>query len=204
MMLIYNEKIVQLRGSRESATALLEGLDLEKVELQASNQHTQYVLEKCKPTWSHELMLMKLHEGEERLHIAHPVITLDSSDADQITTIMRESDPEFWGEITGEQIVEGMSNTIWVGIKVKGELVSIGRARLTERIGHVPTIATHKVHRNKGYATSVTSYIVKLILEKIPVAIIFVLSDNPPAIKVYKKVGFKPYKKYFFIRGERR
>jgi predicted GNAT family acetyltransferase len=30
------------------------------------------------------------------------------------------------------------------------------------------------------------------------------LSDNPSAIKVYKKVGFKPYKKYLTIRGIRR
>jgi predicted GNAT family acetyltransferase len=204
MMLIFKERMVQLRGSRESATALLERLDLEKVEITALKQHKQYVLEKYKPTWSHELMLMKLLKGEERLHITHPIVTLDTSDAEQIASLMRKSDPESWGEVTSEQIVEGMSNTTSVGIKVNGELVSFGRTRLTERVGHIPTVATHEDHRNKGYATSIVSYLIKLNLEKKSIAIIYVLSDNPPAIKVYKKAGFKPYKKYYYIRGEER
>ena len=204
MMLIFKERKVQLRGSRESAKALLGRLVLEEVELQVLKQHEKYVLEKYKPIWSHELVLMMLRKGEESLHITHPIVPLDSSDAEQIAAMMTRLDPEFWGEITSEQIVEGMSIMNWVGIKEDGELASIGRARLTERIGHIPTVATHEAHRNKGYATSIVSYLVRLILEKMPIAIIYVLSDNPPAIRVYRNVGFKPYRKYFFISGERR
>jgi len=204
MMLIFNDKFVQLRGSRESAKALLETLDLEKVELTALKQHKQYILEKYKPAWSHELMLMMLSKGTESLHINHPIITLDTSDAEQIATMMTKTNPESWGDVTNELIVQGMSSTNWVGIKVNGKLVSLGRMRLAERIGHIPTVATHEAHRNKGYATSIVSYLVKLILKKMPIAIIYVLSDNQPAIRVYKKVGFKPYKKYFFTRGEKR
>lgn len=204
MMLIFNEKIVQIRGTCESAKVLLERLDLKKVELQALKQHRQYVLAKYKPTWSHELMLMLLRKGREKLHITHPIVTLDTSDAEQIAAMMKKVDPEFWGSVTSEQIVEGMSNTIWVGIKVNGELVSIGRTRLTERVGHIPTVATHETFRNRGYATSIVSELVKLTLQKLSIAIIYVLSDNPPAIRVYRKIGFKPYRKYFFMRGERR
>jgi len=204
MMLIFREQIVQLRGSNESAQALLERLNLEKVELQASWQHQPCVLEKYKPAWSHDLILMILRKGEERLHISHPIVALDPADAEQIAAMMRNLDPEFWGEVTREQIAEGMSNVKCFGIKVNGELVSLGRTRLAERVGHIPTVATLEAHRNKGYATSVVSYLVKLILEKLPTAIIYVLGDNPPAIRVYKKVGFKPYKRYFFMKGERR
>ena len=204
MMLIFNEKTVQLRGSCESAKALLEKLDLEKVELQALEQHKQYVLGEYKSAWSHDLMLMILPRGEERLHILHRIVALDPSDAEQIAAMMRNLDPEFWGEVTGEQIVEGMSDVSCFGVEVNGELVSLGRARLTEKVGHIPTVATLEAHRNKGYATSIVSYLVKLIFEKLPVAIIFVLSDNPSAVRVYGKVGFKPYRKYFFMSGERR
>ena len=77
-------------------------------------------------------------------------------------------------------------------------------ARLTERVGIIHTVATHEAHRNKGYATSITSYLVKIILEKTPLAIIHTLSDNPPANKVYKKVGFKPYKKHIIMKGKKR
>lgn len=204
MMLIFNEKIVQLRGSSESAKALLEKLDLEKVEIQTLEQHKQYVLEKYKPAWSHELMLMLLRKGEEKLYISHRIVALDPSDAVQIADMMRNLNPEFWGEVTGEQIAECMSSVNCFGVKVNGELVSLGRTRLTEKVGHIPTVATLEAHRNKGYATSIVSYLVKLILEKLPIAIIYVLSDNPPAIRVYEKVGFKPYRKYFFMKGERR
>ncbi len=95
MMLIYNERVVQLRGSLESAKALLERLDLEEVELQALKQHEPFVLERYKPAWSHELMLMMLHKGREELHISHSIVTLDASDADQIAAIMKKGAPEF-------------------------------------------------------------------------------------------------------------
>ncbi len=147
---------------------------------------------------------MTLRKGEERLHISHQIVALYPSDAKQIAAVMKSSSPELWGEVTREQIVEGMSSVNCFGVKVNGELVSLGRTRLTEKVGHIPTVATLQAHRNKGFATSIVSYLVKLILEKLPIAIIYVLSDNRPAIRVYEKVGFKPYRKYFFMKGERR
>lgn len=203
MMLVYRQSIVQLRGNCDAVKALLERLDLEKVELQALDQHKQYALEKYKPTWSHEMMLMLLRKGEERLLIRHPIVTLDASDAEQIAAIMKYADPEYWGTTTRQQIVEDVRNVNWLGIKVNRELVSIGSTRLTEWGGLIGVVATHRDHRNKGYATSIVSKLVKQILEKLSIAMIYVLSDNPSAIRVYRKVGFKPYRKYFFMRGER-
>jgi len=203
MMLVYRKSIVQLRGSCEAVKALLERLDLEKVELQALEQHKQHILKKYKPTVSHEMILMVLHAGEERLQIKHPTVKLDASDAEQIAIIMKHADPEFWGTQTSQQIAERMSSLNWLGIKINGELVSIGNARLTEWGGHIGVIATHEDHRNKGYATSVVSELVKQILGRLSITMIYVLSDNPPAIRVYKKVGFKPYRTFFFMRGEK-
>jgi len=203
MMLIYDKRIVQLRGSRETAQALLERLNLEKVELQAPKEHKQYILEKYEPTVSHELMLMVLCKGEEKIQTKHPIVKLDTSDAEQIVAIMKKADPEFWGEVTVDEIVARMGNENWVGIKVNGELVSVGRSRFTNWVGHVITVATHEAHRNRGYATSIVSNLVKLLLGRMSTAIIYVLGDNPPAIRVYEKIGFKPYRTYFFMRGER-
>ncbi len=149
-------------------------------------------------------MLMVLHKGEERLQTKHPIVKLDSSDAGQIASIMQQVDPELWGEVTSEQVAERMNGLICFGIKVHGELASFCRTRLTENLGHVVTVATREAHRNKGYATSLVSCSVKQILEKKPTAIIHVLTDNPPAIRVYTKVGFKPYRTYFFMKGEKR
>jgi len=204
MMLVYRQSIVQLRGSCEAVKVLLERLDLEKVELQALEQHKRYILERYKPTWSHQMMLMALGKGEERRHKKYPTVGLDISDAERVAVIMRDANPEYWGDQTGQQIVESMKQgVIWLGVKANRELVSLGSARLTEWAGLIGVVATHEDHRNKGYATSIASELVKQITEKLSIAMIYVLSDNPPAIRVYKKVGFKPYRTYFFMRGEK-
>jgi len=176
---------------------------LEKVELLALEQHKQEILKKYKPTVSYEIILMTLHEGEEKIQKNHPVVPLYASDVEQIAPIMNNADLETWGTVTSQQIVEEMQNVIWVEIKVERELVSIGKARLTEWGGHIGVIATHEAHRNRGYATSVVSKLVKQIMEKQSIAMIYVNSNNLPAIRAYKKVGFKPYRTYFYVKGER-
>ena len=207
MMLIYDKTIVQLRGSRRAAEALLQKLDLEKVELQSLMEHRQLVLKKYRPTLrqSHEMMLMLLHKGEEASCIKHQVSILDASDSEKIAAIMRDADPEFWGDVANQGIMEGMSKGAnWFGVKVNDELVSIGNLRMTEWTGLIGVMATQKAHRNQGYATSIVSKLVQQILERVPLAMIFVLSDNSPAVRAYAKAGFKPYRTYFFMRGEER
>jgi len=208
MMLVYNERIVQLRGSSEAAAAFLEMLDLEKVEIQSPEAYGQLILKKYKSTLnqSHRIMLMVLRKGEEKFHKKHTTFfELDAAHSGRIATIMRDVDPEYWGDVTSQRIVEGMNQGMnWLGIKAGNELVSIGGTRLTEWAGLIGVVATREKHRNKGYATSVVSELVKRILKEISLAMIFVLSDNQPAIQAYMKVGFKPYKTYFFMRGIRR
>jgi len=207
MMLIYDQRIAQLRGSTEAAESLLQKLNLEKVELQALMEHKPLVLKKYTPTLkqSHEMMLMTLHKGEETPRIEHHVVALEASDSEKTAAIMRDADPEFWGDTTAEGITEGMTKGAhWCGVKVNKELVSIGMMRLTEWAGLVGIVATQKAHRNKGYATSTVSTMVKQIVDEMPLAMIYVLADNPPAIRAYTKAGFKPYRTYFFMRGEKR
>jgi len=207
MMLVYDDRIAQLRGSSRAAEALLQRLDLEKVEFQSLKEHEPLVLKRYKPTLkqSHDMMLMLARRGEEGSAVGCLVVALDASDAEKIAAIMRDADPEFWGDVTGQGIMEGMSKGAnWFGVKVKDELVSIGNLRITEWTGLIGIVATLEAHRNKGYATSIVSKIVKQILERVPLAMIFVLADNSPAVRAYTKAGFKPYRTYFFMRGEKR
>jgi predicted GNAT family acetyltransferase len=204
IMLVYDKRIVQLRGSPEAAKAFVEKLDLEAVELQAQQTHKEYILEKYRPIFTHELALMRLQRGEEKQQIRHRVIQLNASDADQIAEIMNKADPEFWGEITEEGIAQGLDEVNCLGIKVNGEVVSICRMRTTDWTSHIATVATRETHRNRGYATSLVSEAVKRLLRKRDTIAIYVLAENDPAINVYSKVGFKPYRSYFFMRGDKR
>jgi len=110
MMLVYDARIAQLRGSSTAAEALLQRLDLENVELQSQEEHQQLVLKKYKPTLrqSHAMMLMLLRKGEETVHMEHPTVPLDVSDSEKIAAIMKDADPEYWGNVTGQGIMEGM------------------------------------------------------------------------------------------------
>jgi predicted GNAT family acetyltransferase len=121
-----------------------------------------------------------------------------------MASILREGSPEIWSDVTRQQIVEGMDDQTWIGVEVKDELVSLCSFRVTEWMGAVGRVATHKKYRNRGYATSTMSYAVKYMLQNRSDAVIFVRADNSSAIHVYQKVGFKPYRTYFFTKGKKK
>jgi ribosomal protein S18 acetylase RimI-like enzyme len=204
MMLTYRDRIVQLRGSNHAVTTLFHELDLDEVELQASKKHSPLVLEKYDPTFTTDLMLMTLHSGEESPQIRHAIVRLDASYAEEIISILSEGSPEIWSGVTRQQIVAGMDDQTWIGIKLKDELVSLCSFRVTEWMGHVGRVATHTKYRNRGYATSTVSYAVKYIMQNRSDAVIFVRADNSSAIHVYQNVGFKPYRTYFFMKGKKK
>jgi len=201
MMLVYRQRIVQLRGSVEAAKTLLARLDVDKVEIQGLEEHRALILDKFKNVRKTlEIILMTLRRGEETPQTKHPVVRLSTADAEGIAALMRHGDPEWWGETTSTQIAERMHERLWLGIKVDTQLVSVGGATLDTWGSNVATVVTHEKHRNKGYATSIVSALVKQILQKSNIALIHVESNNPPAIRAYTKVGFKPYRKYFIAR----
>lgn len=203
MMLTYKERIVQLRGTTEAAKALLPQLSIEKVEIQGLQEHKPLILEKFKKVNEIvDLILMTLKRGEETLCMRHRVERLSIGDAEDMASLMRQGDPEWWGDITGQEIADNMHKRFWLGIKVAGQLVSIGGAALDEWGSNIATVVTDEPHRNKGYATSVVSALVDQILQTGDLALIHVESDNAPAIRAYKKVGFSPYKRYIVVRAE--
>lgn len=45
--------------------------------------------------------------------------------------------------------------------------------------------------RGKGYASAVTSRLCEMALEQVPTVSLTVLQDNPPALRVYERLGFR-------------
>jgi len=202
MMMIFEERIVQLRGSVEAAKVLLAELYIEEVEIQGLEGHKSLILEKFKKTKrTLELILMTLRRGEETLHIRHPVVRLSAADSKDIAALMRHGDPEWWGEATKKKIADRVHERLWLGIRVDDQLVSIGGARIDDWGSNIGTVVTHETHRNKGYATSIVSALVDQILQKSNLALIHVENGNAPAIRAYTRIGFKPYRRYFVARA---
>ena len=44
-----------------------------------------------------------------KIHVSHPVVRLSEVDAERIAVILRQVKPEHWGEITVQQVLEGMA-----------------------------------------------------------------------------------------------
>lgn len=198
MLLIYKEKIAQLRGTAEAAKALLE-IDMKEIEIQGQEEHKFLILEKFKVKKALDLVLMTLKKGEETPRIRHHVERLSLADAPHIAALMRNGDPEWWGEITAKEIEDKMDQRLWLGIRDE-ELVSIGGCAPEPWGSNITTVVTDEAHRNKGYATSIVSALTGELFRMCNLALIHVESTNVPALKAYKKVGFNPLETYFLAR----
>lgn len=199
-LLVFADYIVQFRGSREAVQKLLEHANFEKVELQAPLNCEDIVCRKFKPRVRQEMMLMRLNRGGEHFRFAETPLRLDAEDAEEVASLMRRCDPEWWGETTAEQLRQRWQSMFWLGIKKEGKLVSVGNVRFVDFASNIGVVATDERYRSRGYATSIVSVLVKEIFLRSPIALIHVIADNAPAVRAYSKVGFKPYKTYLSIR----
>ena len=200
LMLVYADYVVQLRGDREAVRLLLDGLSSEKVELQSPLDCEDLVLAKFKPKVREEMVLMSMRKGEESIQMIVVPERLSAEDAEQVADLMRRADPRWWGEVTAERIKSRVGDAFLLGIRQDGRIVSVGMARLTGFGSNINVIATDERWRNRGYATSAVSALVKEIFKTSETALIHVIKDNAPAVRAYSKVGFKPYKTYLSIR----
>ena len=201
LMLVYRDQVVQLRGNREAVKLLLDNLSLEKVEMQAPLDCEDLVLSKYSPKLREEMMLMYLKRGEENIRVNTVPVRLGVDDAEQVLGLMRRADPTWWGDLQMEFVQKALKEAICFGIKQDSKLVSLGITRLVEFGSNISAVATHEQYRNRGYATSIVSTLVREILKVSSTALIHVISDNAPAVRTYSKVGFKPYKTYLSIRN---
>jgi predicted GNAT family acetyltransferase len=197
------DNIVQLRGSRKAVEQLLARVDFERVELQAPVDCEDIVLKRYRPSFRHVLVLMCLKKGKENLQVKQAPVKLGVEDANDVVEVMRRADPEFWGELNAEQQKLAWKDAYMLGIRQDGKLVSIGLTRFVDIGSNVSAVATDKAYRNRGFATSIVSALADEILKRSPPALIHVLSDNTPAVRVYSKVGFKPCKQYILVRARK-
>ena len=201
-LLVYDDFVFQFRGCREAVQRLFDGVEFGKVELQVPPDCEDIVCKKVRPRVRHEMVLMRLNRGEERVQVVETPIRLSVDNAEEVASLLRRCDPEWWGEITSEQLGQRWQETCWLGIVHEEKLVSVGSTRFeVDFATNIGVVATDERYRGRGYATSVVSALVQVILQRSPVALIHVIADNAPAVKAYTSVGFKPHKTYIIIRS---
>lgn len=204
IMLIYKTHVAQFRGSREAVEALLPHLELRTTDIIVPLGMEDIPLRTYEPTEQHELVLMHLDKGNEKLAKTRETVQPSADDAEAMAGLMRDTLPEFWGEETGEKITESMEKAFWLVAKDGDRIVSVGNAFLADHGCNIGVVTTHEAYRNKGYATSIVSSLVEEIFQRHDKALIHVFADNHSAVRSYSKVGFRPFNSYVLIKGQRR
>lgn len=199
LLLIYRDFVVQLRGSREAVKLLLNQVTQEKVDLSAPLDCEDIILCRYKPKVKETITLMSLRKSQERIQIRIAPERLSENDAEEISELMRKEDPVWWGEMTSERIKLMFRDALWLGIRHDNMIASLGMARPVDFGSNIGIVVTQEQFRNRGYATSIVSALAEEILKASSTALIHVLSDNASAIRVYSKVGFKPFRSYLSI-----
>ncbi|MEE8183296.1 MAG: GNAT family N-acetyltransferase, partial [Thermoplasmata archaeon] len=155
------------------------------------------------PLEQHELVLMHLDKGNEKLTKTQETEEPTVDDADAIARLMRDTLPEFWGEETGEKIRDSMEKAFWLIAKDGDKIVSVGNTFFADFGSNIGVVTAHEAYRNKGYATSIVSSLVEEIFQRHDKALIHVFADNYSAMHTYRKVGFRPFNSYVLIKGQR-
>jgi GNAT superfamily N-acetyltransferase len=203
LMLVYNDSMVQLRGSPEAVGFLLSGLRLENVEVEVPADCLDMVLAKFPVHKALENMnIMRLEKGKENLKIAITPERLQAENSEEVAQLMRESYPLMWSEMTAEnvKVLTSPKETVLFGIHVEGKLVAFGSAMLTPNVGLVCWLATSERYRCRGYCSSILSALVREGLKEADFMAIHVLDGNSDAWQIYEKVGFKPYRSYVLLK----
>ena len=121
------------------------------------------------------------------------VIRLGFSDLPAIKELMEASHPEAWLD---DELVKLNKN---FGLMVNGKLISFaGIHAYSEQyqVAAVAHITTHPDYRRRGYCEKVTSSLLKDLRDKIQYIGLNVRVNNIPAIRCYKKLGFKEFDRF--------
>ncbi len=88
---------------------------------------------------------------------------------------------------------------VYYGIRIGGRLVAAAGTHVISpnaRLAVVGNVLTNPEHRSRGYATAVTSAVTNELLRTCDEVVLNVRSDNPPALKAYRHLGYQEHVRF--------
>ena len=88
---------------------------------------------------------------------------------------------------------------VYYGIRVNGRLVAAAGTHVISpdaRLAVVGNVLTHVDHRGRGYAAATTGAVTAELLQFCDEVVLNVRSDNPPALAVYRRLGFQEHVRF--------
>ena len=190
-MVEYDKRILTMRGDEKCITSLLKNTELPVPIFNIEPKHLTAVKRLFEPTEPPDKMTigkittfltMKTSPDTFKPVIRHTVQELKRDNAKAL------------GELFGAepQRVQDLLRGLTFGIFKGSKLVSAAASpEMLEDLAIIRGVQTAPEERNKGYSTSVCSALVQQLIKQGKDAMLYVSKDNPPALEVYKKIGFK-------------
>lgn len=109
---------------------------------------------------------------------------LAESDAPEISALLEVASPSAYA-------VPGLPGVRrWAGVRRDGELVAVAAdAWSAPTVGFIAGVATAPAHRGKGYGEAVCRLVTDSLLAAHGRVALMVDADNPPALRLYKRLG---------------
>jgi len=190
-MMEYDKRILYMRGQQKSALPLLRNSDLTTPWFNIEPQHLSAVKRLYEPTGPADKTTiglittftpMKATAQSFTPIIRHRVQELKKDNAHAFAELI-DIEP---------RRASDMLRSIGYGIFKRNKLVSTAVSpESLEDLAIIRGVHTAQEERGKGYATSVCSTLTKKLLQQGKNVMLYVSKDNPAAIKVYTKIGFK-------------
>ena len=190
MVLIWKNRSIQLRGTAVGLRFLLNGKYYNPISITGFDNHKK-LISKFFPDYKKEIAMyrMGLKKGDQKDFEKYKFQKLNESHREEIASLMRITDPIFWGSRKPEDIMIDENNT-WYGIVKEKDLICMIGIWKYESIGYIFLVGTHPDYWNQGYASSLISSTLKELFREKKQCFIMVRVANAPAIHTYKKLGF--------------
>lgn len=204
--LIWKDTVVHVRGENEDimkslCDALPKDPPIDQVSFPIKYKellHNLYPESKYKLSLNR--MLLKKENMIPKFSLDKPFTGRDltKEDAEEIAKLCAKADPVYWGNSKAENF-NFDENQIYIGLFDDNKLISFTWAWIDEEAAIIANAATDPKYQNQGLATYLVNECVHRMMEHTEIAIIHVLTDNAPALKVYSKVGYEVYTTYAMV-----
>lgn len=186
-----NGRIIHIRGIADCATPLLESIDFHEPLFNIEPAHlygVKALYKQFKPTDATSkcrvttFLSMKISTNEFKPKKAKNVRELSREDAEEVGNLLAQESDRI------KDLLKGLS----FGLHEKGQLVAFAAApEILEDLAIIRGVYTQPNLRGKGYATKVCSAVTARLIEQGKEAFLYVSKDNHPALRVYRKLGFR-------------
>lgn len=139
----------------------------------------------------HQMILGKLVKQQRQADVN--VRLVEKSELDKLDGFMRMNGALAW-------LTEQFEAGPYCCVEIKDEIVSVAGVHfVTPQIAQLGNIVTAESHRNRGYASACIYRLASMLQSSDRLVSLFVAEGNAPAMRIYKKLGFREVRRVAFI-----